>query len=267
MPDDAPQFLNVGCADNARRIAYLHEPVKRDGESGLVWLQGFKSEMVSLKATAIAQWAREHDVGLTRFDYSGHGRSEGRFEDGTISRWLDEALSVVRQVTHGPQILIGSSMGAWLALLLLRALKRQNAAEAKRIRGLVLIAPAWDMTETLMWERFSDEVRATLEADGVWLRPSRYDDGDYPITQKLIEDGRKHLIAEGEPLEPGCPVRIMHGMADPDVPWQHGMRLVEVLSGPDMRITLIKDGEHRLSRLSDLAVLTAILNELVQQPD
>lgn len=264
MPDDAPQFLNVGCADSTRRIAYLHQPAKNDDQAGVIWLQGFKSEMVSLKATAIADWARTNDVGLTRFDYSGHGRSDGRFEDGTISRWLEEAVAVVRQVTQGPQILVGSSMGAWLALLVLRALSHENALDAHRIQGLVLIAPAWDMTETLMWQRFSEEVRATLLADGMWQRPSRYGDGDYPITRRLIEDGRKHLIASGEPLDPGCPVRILHGMDDPDVPWQHGMRLMDVLTGPDMRITLIKDGEHRLSQPSDLAVLTATLDDLLR---
>ena len=263
MPDDAPQFLNVGCADNARRIAYLHRPASNEEQASVVWLQGFKSEMSSLKATAIADWAQTRGVGLTRFDYSGHGRSDGRFEDGGISHWLEEALAILRQVTHGPQILVGSSMGAWLALLVLRALQRDNAANAKRIRGLVLIAPAWDMTETLMWERFSDDVRATLLADDVWLRPSRYGDGDYPITRHLIEDGRKHLIASGEPLDPGCPVRILHGMDDPDVPWQHSMQLMNVLTGPDIRITLVKDGEHRLSRPGDLAMLTAALDDLV----
>ena len=265
MPDDAPQFLNVGCADNARRIAYLHEPARREGQTGLVWLQGFKSDMVSLKASAIAEWAAGKGVGLTRFDYSGHGRSDGEFENGTISRWLEEAVAMFRQVASGPQILVGSSMGAWLALLVLRALQREDVAEAGRVRGLVLIAPAWDMTQTLMWERFSDDVRETLQTQGVWLRPSRYEDGDYPITRQLIEDGRKHLIAEGEPLKPGCPVRILHGMADPDVPWQHGLRLVDVLAGPDVRITLIKDGEHRLSRPDDLEILTATLDEILQR--
>jgi len=265
MPSDEPQFLELAGPSGPRRIAVLIERHSAAAGSpatpGLVWLQGFKSDMVSTKASALSQWCRPRGLALTRFDYSGHGRSEGRFADGTLSRWLEETAAVFRQLTEGPQLLIGSSMGGHIALLLIRHLRQIAPAEAARIKGAVLIAPAWDMTEALMWAGFSSQIRAAIERDGQYLRPSRYGDAPYPITRALIEDGRNHLFA-GTSFDPGCPLRILHGMQDGDVPWRHSLGLIDLLATADVRLTLIKDGEHRLSRPEDMAQMFAAIAEL-----
>jgi pimeloyl-ACP methyl ester carboxylesterase len=276
-----PQFLHVGSAADARRIAYLKEPGRAPG---LVWLCGLKSEMTSTKATAVAEWARAQGLACLRFDYSGHGQSEGRFEDGTVSRWLEETEAAFLSLTQGPQVLVGSSMGGYIALLLLRRLMTRQSAvggrqsgkagdttpdprlpiaeEAARIAALVLIAPAWDMTE-LMWKSLPSSARRDIEATGVFLRPSRYGDGPYPITRALIEDGRSHLIGAA-PFDPGRPVHIVHGLQDPDVPWEHALDLVAHLSGDWTRVTAVPDGEHRLSRPEDIALLLDIVAGLVE---
>ncbi len=186
--------------------------------------------------------------------------SEGRFEEGTIGLWLDDALAVIRAATAGPQILVGSSMGAWIALLAARALA--GAGEAERIAGLVLIAPAVDFTEALMWAQFGPEMRREIEATGRWIRPSPYADEGYPVTRALIEDGRRHLLLDG-PIRAYGPVHILQGMKDADVPWQHAMRLVEHLASDPVSITLVKDGDHRLSRDEDIARLLAAVEHLV----
>lgn len=287
MTNRNPQHLSVGA--DARRIAYLHEPAARAEGAGLVWLCGLKSEMVSIKASAVAEWARSRGLGCLRFDYSGHGQSGGRFEDGSISRWLEEAEAVFCRVTQGPQVLVGSSMGGYIALLLLRRLlagKRgarvadrasgkagestaevqppTAGTEADRIKALVLIAPAWDMTE-LMWRRLPSSARREIEESGVFLRPSRYGDGPYPITRALIEDGRRHLIGAA-PFDPGRPVHIIHGLQDPDVPWEHTLDLVAHLSGDWARVEAVPDGEHRLSRPQDIALLLDIIGRLAGVP-
>jgi len=229
------------------------------GRPGLFWLGGFKSTMDGTKATALAEWARERGTACVRFDYSGHGLSGGTFADGTITTWLADARAVLDQVTDGPQVLVGSSMGGWLALLLATTLRK---AGDDRIRGLVLIAPAVDMTERLIWPGLSDAARREIAENGVHLRPSAYGDGPYPITKSLIEDGRRHLLPD-HPIDPGCPVRILQGMADPDVPWRHALTLLERLGGNDVVATLIGDGDHRLSRRRDIARLLAMAGELV----
>jgi alpha-beta hydrolase superfamily lysophospholipase len=226
-----------------------------------VWLCGLKSEMTSIKAAAVADWARARGLASLRFDYSGHGQSEGRFEDGTLSRWLEETEAVFRRLTDGPQVLVGSSMGGYLALLLLRRLLAVAPEEAARIEALVLIAPAWDMTE-LMWQRLPASARRDIKEKGVFLRPSHYGDGPYPITRALIEDGRRHLIASA-PFDPGRPVHIIHGLQDPDVPWEHTLDLVAHLSGDWTRVEAVPDGEHRLSRPQDLALLLDTIAALV----
>ena len=256
-----PQFLEVASpgADAAagRRIAYL---VQSGAGHGILWLPGFKSEMVSTKASALADWAAVSGRAMTRFDYSGHGQSadgaEGRFEDGTVSRWLDETRAVFGQLTHGPQIVIGSSMGGWLALLLLRWLLVEHPAEAARIKALVLIAPAWDMTE-LMRQRFTDAIRQELAERGVWLRPSQYG-APYPITRGLIEDGNRHLLARRR-WNPGRPVVIVHGRLDTDVPFAHSQVLCAFLYGGWTRLVDVPDGEHRLSRPEDIALLLELI--------
>jgi pimeloyl-ACP methyl ester carboxylesterase len=231
----------------------------REGKSpGLVWLGGFKSDMNGTKARALDRWAAAQGRACLRFDYSGHGESGGEFRDGTVGRWLDEALAVYRGFANGPQVLIGSSMGGWIALLLARRLR--EIPEAPPLAGMVLIAPAVDFTEELMWKHFPASIREAIEKHGEWLRPSEYSEGPYPITRGLIEDGRKHLMLGGL-IEPGCPVHILQGVQDPDVPWQHAQELVTRLSRDDVVLTLIKDGDHRLSRPEDIERLIAAVKE------
>jgi pimeloyl-ACP methyl ester carboxylesterase len=234
----------------------------REGKGpGLVWLGGFKSDMKGTKAEALDRWAAEAGRACLRFDYSGHGESGGEFRDGTIGRWLEESLAVYTQFAKGPQVLIGSSMGGWLALLLAARLRElKGLAPHAPLAGMVLIAPAVDFTEELMWKQFSPAIRREIEEKGEWTRPSEYDAGGYPITRGLIEDGRKHLMLGGL-IEPGCPVHILQGVQDPDVPWRHAEALVTRLSRDDVVLTLIKDGDHRLSRPEDIERLIAAVKE------
>ena len=250
------QWLSVGESDAKRRIAIL----SREGEGApVVWLGGFKSEMASTKAAYLDAWAEHVGRAFLRFDYSGHGVSEGRFEGGTIGRWLEEALAVIRQHAKARPILVGSSMGGWIALLAARELAKET--QELRPMGLVLIAPAVDFTEVLMWKELSAQARRDIEEKGVYLRPSAYSPEPYPITRNLIEEGRRHLLLGGT-IQTGCPVHILQGMCDPDVPWRHAMTLMEHLSGDESVITLIKDGDHRLSREEDLARLVAAIEGL-----
>jgi pimeloyl-ACP methyl ester carboxylesterase len=231
----------------------------REGKSpGLFWLGGFKSDMKGTKAEALDSWAAEQGRGCVRFDYSGHGESGGNFREGTIGGWLEESLAVYRAYAKGPQILIGSSMGGWIALLLAKRLR--EIAGVSPLAGMVLIAPAVDFTEELMWKNFSPAIRREIEEKGEWLRPSEYLEGPYPITRKLIEDGRNHLMLGGL-IEPGCPVHILQGVHDPDVPWGHAVELVSRFARDDVVLTLIKDGDHRLSRPEDIERLIAAVGE------
>ena len=249
-----PQFLDVGAGADARRIAVL----VRDGRGPtLVWLGGFRSDMRATKAEALDAWAAGKGRRFVRFDYSGHGESGGRFEDGTVSRWLEDALAVVGALVPDRPILVGSSMGGWIALLAARALRK---ARRRAPAGLVLIAPAVDFTERLMWAEFPEEVRRRIEHEGVYLRASAYSDEPYPITRALIEDGRNHLMLGAKPLATGCPVHVLQGMQDPDVPWRHALALVEHLPGDNVSLTLVKDGDHRLSRPEDLERLVAAVD-------
>jgi pimeloyl-ACP methyl ester carboxylesterase len=213
--------------------------------------------MASTKAQALAEWAQAHGRAYIRFDYSGHGLSDGHFADGTIGQWMADAKAIVEALCDEGPILVGSSMGGWIALLITRAL--QGTALAPQ--GLVLIAPAVDFTEELMWAQMPDEVRTQIVRDGAWKRDSIYGD-PLPITRALIEDGRKHLLFKG-PIATHCPVHILQGMEDPDVPWKHAMRLVEHLPGDDVTTTLIRDGDHRLSRPQDIAKLLQAVGAIV----
>jgi len=255
MTHSCLNFLNLGTASDERSIA-----VRRDegGGPGLFWLGGFKSDMKGTKAEALSQWARENGRSCLRFDYSGHGESGGDFRAGTIGRWLEESLAVFEAYAEGPQVVIGSSMGGWIALLLLQAMRKKSAAKAS-VAGLVLIAPAVDFTEVLMWQRFPARVKREIETNGVWLRPSDYGE-PYPITRALIEDGRNHLLL-GRMIETGCPVRILQGVQDPDVPWNHAVELTSRLAQDDVVLTLVKDGDHRLSRPEDLERLIKAVGE------
>jgi len=239
-----PLFLDVGEGAERRAIAWRRQD---GGGPEVVWLGGFRSDMQATKATHLSEWGARAGRAVTRFDYSGHGESGGHFSDGTIGRWLDEALAIIAGAVAGPPILVGSSMGGWIALLAARRL----AGTPKAPAGLVLIAPAADFTERLMWAAFPTDVRREVMETGFWLRPSAYSPEPYPITRGLIEDGRRHLVLDAG-LALGCPVHILQGMADPDVPWQHAMLLTERLASDDVTVTLIKDGDHRLSRPQDL---------------
>lgn len=246
MSGDDQDFLTVGTGTETRRIAVRR---RSGGGPPIVWLGGFRSDMGATKALALDAWAQAHGRALVRFDYTGHGESGGRFADATISHWLADALAVIG--AHAPErpILVGSSMGGWIACL---------AATGGTVipAGLVLIAPALDFTHTLMWDRFTPEIRTTILRDGVWMRPSPYDPEPVPITRSLIEDGRTHGLLDA-PIDPGCPVHILQGMEDPDVPYAHALRIVDRLPKAGTILTLIADGDHRLSRPQDLARLLA----------
>jgi pimeloyl-ACP methyl ester carboxylesterase len=248
-----PQTLIVGSGAEARPIAYRATRPRRNGAPSVFWLSGFMSDMASTKATALAAYASEKGLGSTLLDYSGHGVSGGAFKDGTIGRWLEEAEAVFTQVSEGEQIVVGSSMGGHIALLLLRKLLAERPADAARVKGLVLIAPAWDMTEELMWKKFPDEARRAILETGVYMEPSDYD-APYMITRALIEEGRKHLIAPSG-FDPGRPVVILQGLQDKDVPAEHTRQLLVLLKGGRVDLIEIADGEHRLSRPQDLEKL------------
>jgi pimeloyl-ACP methyl ester carboxylesterase len=250
--------IEVGTDKAARKIAVR---ARAGNAPGLFWLGGFNSDMKGTKALALDAWAAEHGRACVRFDYSGHGESGGKFADGTIGRWLEESLAVFERFCAGPQVVVGSSMGGWMALLLAREIAKRGGRAS--LGGLVLIAPAPDFTEELMWKAFSPEIRAEIETKGVWLRPSQYGDGTpYPVTRDLIEDGRKHLLLGGS-IAVGCPVRILQGAKDPDVPWQHAFALVHRLPADDVVLTMIQDGDHRLSRPQDIARIMAAVAEFV----
>lgn len=259
MPDAALQVLDVGSAGESRPIAVL----RREGrEPGIFWLGGFRSEMTGGKASALDQLGAGIGVAVTRFDYSGHGQSGGDFLSGTISRWLEEALAVFA-TTHGPQVVVGSSMGGWIALLLARELNRRG--EGARLKQVVLIAPAVDMTEELMLKGFSSRQLKALEQAGRVDRKSEYSGEPYPITQALIEDGRQHLLF-GRGIDVGAPVTILQGGRDRDVPREHTMRLVQHLLLDPVTVTLIPDGDHRLSRPEDIELLQAAVRRALDVP-
>ena len=251
-----PAFIEVGEGSASRRIAVR---ARAGGSAGLFWLGGFKSDMQGTKAIALDAWANEQNRACVRFDYSGHGESGGDFIDGTIGRWLEESVAVFEQFCTGPQVVIGSSMGGWIALLLAREMARRQATRAS-LAGLVLIAPAPDFTEELMWKGFSPKARQEIETRGVWLRASEYGE-PYPITRNLIEEGRQHLLL-GSAIEVGCPVRILQGAQDPDVPWRHAFALAHRLPADDVVLTVIQDGDHRLSRPQDIARIIAAVAEI-----
>ncbi|HEY4250589.1 MAG TPA: alpha/beta hydrolase [Roseomonas sp.] len=224
---------------------------------GVVFLGGFRSDMAGTKAEALAECCAARGTPFLRLDYSGHGASGGRFEAGCIGDWAEDAAFLLERLTEGPQILVGSSMGGWIALLLARRFPA-------RLHALIGIAPAPDFTRALMWPEFSEGQRAALLRDGMILRPSDYGD-PYPITRRLIEDGDRHLLLDAG-IALAAPVRILQGMLDPDVPWRHALRLVDAIQGEDVRLTLIKDGDHRLSRPQDLVLLERTLAEFLQRP-
>lgn len=234
-------------------LAYYRIP---GAAPGIMFLGGFTSDMTGIKATTLERWRQGRGQAFVRFDYSGHGASSGRFADGTIGRWADEALTVLDQLTEGPQILVGSSMGAWLMLLI--ALLRPE-----RIAGLLSLACAADFTEYLLWERLDEPLRERLRRERVISLRSPYDE-PYIITMNLIEEAVHHRLLDRTELPISCPVRLIHGMGDADVPWRTSLRVAEKLTSPDVRLILVKDGEHTLSREKDLRLLTRTLGEMLE---
>jgi pimeloyl-ACP methyl ester carboxylesterase len=239
---------------NVRRLAYDQTP----GEGpGVVFLGGFKSDKEGTKALDLEAWARQQGRAYLRFDYSGHGMSSGNFLDGSIGDWTEDARAIVEAMTDGPQVLVGSSMGGWIALLLARTIPA-------RVAGLVTIAAAPDFTEDGYWATFDETERAALLAEGKVERPSEYDDSPYVITRKLIEDGKKRLVLR-DPLSLPFPVRFLQGTADTAVSTETAVRLLEHASGPDMRLTLVKDADHRFSTPECLLMIRRAVEEVIQR--
>lgn len=220
----------------------------------VVWLGGFMSDMAGTKAQALADWALAEGRAFLRFDYLGHGESSGNFRDGTISRWRADAIAAIEALTEGPLVLVGSSMGGWISCLV-------AAVMPERLHAVVLIAPAADFTEALMKPGLPPEAHEAIARDGEWIRPSLYEPTGYPITRGLLEDGaRWTILCAPVPIE--VPVRVLQGREDPDVPWQHALELANTIKSEDVVFTLIKDGDHRLSRDQDIARLLATVAEV-----
>jgi len=260
---DILDFLDIqNPAGGAWRIARRLRPAASEGATapGLVWLGGFASDMEGAKATFLDEWARARGRAYLRFDYSGHGRSAGRFEDGCIGDWLEQSVAVFERSTNGPQIVLGSSMGGWIALLLARRLAEKG--ESARLAGLILLAPAVDFTEALMWEGFDEATRRELMEKGV-LPAKEPDHG--PVTMRLIEEGRQHLMLGGL-IRAHARVHILQGMRDDAVPWRHALTIVEHLDADPVTLTFIADGDHRLSRAEDLAQLAAAVETMSAPP-
>lgn len=247
MPD-SPKIL---LRPDGARIAYERIPGKAPG---VMFLGGFHSDMTGTKATALETHCRAAGRAFVRFDYTGHGLSSGKFDEGTIGQWAADAVAVMDEVAEGPQVLVGSSMGGWIMLL-------AALARPERIAGLVGVAAAPDFTEDLIWNELPEEAREAMACEGQWIRPSEYDETGYPITMRLIEEGRDHLLLRGS-IDIRCPVRLIHGEEDEDVPWQVSHRLSSALRSEDVTLTLVKGGDHRLSEPADLERLGRSIDAL-----
>ena len=252
--------LDIGHGAESRRIAMTLLPAAKPGLPTLVWLGGYRSDMSGTKAIELEKHAAEIGAACLRFDYSGHGISGGAFRDGSISRWLEESLGVIDQTVKGPMILVGSSMGGWIALRLIEELRKRGDGE--RIAGLVLIAPAPDFTSELIEPKLTDVERTSLAERGYFEEPTAYGPDPYIYTALLIDDGRKNRVLDGL-IETGCPVHILQGMQDPDVPYTHALKLVEHLPSDDVVLTLIRDGDHRLSQPEDITRMLAAIDGML----
>ena len=237
--------------EDSNTIAYKKSTGKTPG---LIWCGGLKSDMDGTKANALHQWSDQLGRAFVRFDYFGHGLSSGAFRKGTISRWATDTVQVIDELTKGPQIIIGSSMGGWTALL-------ATLARPQRIKALVLLAPAPDFTEKLMWAGFSNEIRKTIMEDGIYYEPSDYEE-PYEISRDLILDGRNNLLLDSA-INIKVPVRIIHGMRDSSVPWRHGQKLMDALVSPDVELNLIKNADHNLSSPADIAHLQNVIAKVI----
>lgn len=254
-PTSAPQ---TATRENGATIAYHFTSGKDPSkQTGVVFCGGFRSDMTGSKATHLENWCRAQGRAFLRFDYTGHGQSSGAFEDGCIGEWADDAQFALDELTDGPQVVVGSSMGGWIALLLARA-------RPERIHGLIGLAAAPDFTEDLMWTELNDDQRAEIEERGHVALPNDYDPNDpYIITKKLIEDGKRHLLLR-DPLNIQVPVRLIQGMRDADVPWATALKIQDALVGEDVEIQFAKASDHRLSEINDLNRLTRTLGALLE---
>ena len=249
-----PEFL---LTLQGRRIAYHLTPgTGADAGPGVVFLGGFRSDMTGTKAVFLEDWARRTDRAFLRLDYSGHGQSSGDFLEGAIGDWFEDAQAALDALTKGPQILVGSSMGGWIALLLARAIP-------ERLAGLVGIAAAPDFTEDSMWAGFSDARKAEMAATGQVVLPSEYSDAPYIITRRLVDEGRRRLVLRS-PLHLPFPVRLLQGTADVDVPPSVALRLLDHATGPDIRLTLVKGADHRFSTPACLAMIAAAVGDVLE---
>jgi pimeloyl-ACP methyl ester carboxylesterase len=219
-----------------------------------VWLCGFNSDMSGSKATIMAQFAKDYGFASLRFDYSGTGNSQGNFDDGTISKWYNDAICAIEATKSQSIILVGSSMGGWISLKLAKHF-------GNKIKALILIAPAPDFTQDLMWNQFPESVKMQIINEGFWYRPSPYEDYGYKITRKLIEDGQNNLILT-QNIEINAPIRILHGVLDEDVPFTRSIDLIDKITSENIKLTLIKNGDHRLSQVQDLQTLYETLKEI-----
>ncbi|TDQ20058.1 pimeloyl-ACP methyl ester carboxylesterase [Phyllobacterium brassicacearum] len=249
------QFIEV----DGTSIALRH----RAGRGpGIVWLGGYRSDMLGTKAEWLDRHASDKGLAFLRHDYSGHGESSGEFRDGTISLWLQQSLAVFRQFSSGPQILVGSSMGGWIALRMIQEL--QKSGERERVAGLVLIAPAPDFTSELVEPQLTRDQRQQIADRGYMEEPSDYSPEPYIYTKALLEDGKTNQVLKGV-IQTDCPVHILQGMEDEDVPYTHALRLVDHLPVDDVTITLVRDGDHRLSRPQDLELLDRTVSSMVDR--
>lgn len=254
MVNGSPEYLD----HDGVKIAYRRS-AGAPGLTGVVWMGGFHSDMLGEKATTLHHRVAGAGRGFVRFDYLGHGESGGQFAEGTIGRWRSDALAVLDRLTDGPVVVVGSSMGGWMALL-------AALARPERVKGLVLLAPAPDFTDKLMWASFDESQRRQIMEQGSWTRPSDYDPLGYPITKMLIEEGRDWNILDGQ-IAVDVPVRILQGGLDPDVPWTHSLDLADKLRSQDVVWSLIKDGDHRLSRPQDIERMVGTVLMLADQVD
>lgn len=254
MATDTPEYLD----HKGIKLAFRRS-AGAAGKAGIVWMGGFHSDMLGEKATLLHQAATQAGRSYVRFDYLGHGESGGKFADGTIGRWRSDALEVLDKLTDGPQVVVGSSMGGWMALL-------AALAKPERVKALVLLAPAPDFTDKLMWASFDESQKRQIMEDGFWTRPSPYDAAGYPITRDLIQEGREWNVLDDE-IAVDVPVRILQGGLDTDVPWTHSLDLADKLRSKDVVWSLVKDGDHRLSRPQDISRMIATVLATADQVD
>lgn len=255
MATDPVTQIEVGGAQIAVRA-------RKGTMPGVVWLGGYKSDMLGTKAETLDKWALESGHAFLRHDYSGHGESGGEFKQGTISRWLAESLAVLRSFSKGPQIFVGSSMGAWIALRMAQELR--SSGEGGRVGALVLLAPAPDFTRELVEPKLTEAQKRDLAENGYFEEPSEYADQPYMYTRALIEDGARNLVMD-RPIDTHCPVQIIQGVADPDVPFAHALKLASLMPSDDVTLSLVPGGDHRLSRPQDLELLIGAVQSMIER--